>query len=155
WAEAKAAKVNAGPPAEGAIKAPKATPPLWTADQFRGLPKFLSGSFSLTNVREQGAPGSKLYFLIDQKDTPEGPVLCAANATDPDIKSQKAPEAVATLSPGLRLIGTTEDMARPFYFAGDRGQLGVFPPDGKHPVAADVNAYGASIRADGSIGMLV
>jgi hypothetical protein len=149
WAEAAAAKVKGVPP-EGAAAAPKPAVPLFTAEQFKALPKFLSGTFSLANVREETASGAKLHFLIDQKDTSDGPVICTANGTDPVVKCMKAPEAVATMSPGLRLVGTTEDLARPFFFAGDRGQLGIFPPDGKHAIAATV-AYGASARADGSI----
>ncbi len=149
WAEAATAKVK-GTPAADVTPAPKPVTPLFTAEQFRALPKFLSGTFSLANLREEPAPGAKLYFLIDQKDTAEGPVLCTANATDAAVKCLKLPEAVATLSPGLRLIGTTEAMGRPFYFAGDRGQLGIFPPDGKHAIAA-ATTYGASAHADGSI----
>ena len=149
WAEAATVKLK-GTPAPDAPQPPKVAAPMFTAAQFLALPKFLSGNFSLANLREETASGSKLYFLIDQKDTPEGPVLCTANATDAAVKCMKVPEAVATLSPGLRLIGTVEDMARPFYFAGDRGQLGIFPPDGKHAIAASVT-YGASVRADGSI----
>jgi hypothetical protein len=149
WAEAAAVKLKGAPPPD-ALKAPAPPAILYTAAQFRGLPKLLSGSFSLPNVREETASGTKLRFLIDQKDTPEGPVICTATATDPDIKCMKVPEAVSTLSPGLRLIGTTEDAARPFFFAGDRGQLGVFPPDGKHAVTAGVT-YGASAHADGSL----
>jgi hypothetical protein len=155
WAEAKTTQLKATPPGPEGPRAPKAVAPLYTAEQFRGLPRFLSGTFSLANVHEQAAPGGKLYFLIDQKDTQEGPVICAANGTDAEIKCQKVPAAVATLSPGLRLIGTTEDMARPFFFAGDRGQLGVFPPDGAIAIAADVSAYGASVHADGTLGMLL
>jgi hypothetical protein len=157
WTEAATAKVKGTPPTTGsgpgAMLAPKPVTPLFTAEQFRALPKFLSGNFSLASVREETAPGATLYFLVDQKDTPEGPVICTANATDSTVKCQKLPEAVATLSPGLRLIGTTEAMARPFYFAGDRGQLGVFPPDGKHAIAA-ATTYGASAHADGSLGFV-
>ena len=149
WAEAATAKVK-GTVAPGAPVAPKPVVPLFTAEQFRALPKFLSGTFSLPNVREESAPGNTLYFLVDQKDTAEGPVLCTANATDAAVKCMKLPEAVATLSPGLRLIGTTEAMGRPFYYAGDRGQLGIFPPDGKHAIAA-ATTYGASAHADGSL----
>jgi hypothetical protein len=152
WAEAAAAKVKAAPPA-GAALAPKPVTPLFTAEQFKALPKFLSGTFSLANVREEPDPGTALYFLVDQKDTAEGPVLCTANGSDAAVKCLKVPESVATLSPGLRLIGNTEPMARPYYFAGDRGALGVFPPDGKHAVAA-ATTYGASAHADGSLTFL-
>lgn len=149
WVEAAAAKVKGAPPAD-AVAAPKPAVPLFTSEQFRALPKLLSGTFSLANLHEESSPGTRLHFLVDQKDTPEGPVLCTVGPADAAIKCMKVPEAVATLSPGLRLVGTTEDMARPFFFAGDRGQLGIFPPDGKHAIAA-TTAYGASARADGSI----
>ena len=149
WAEASAAKVKGAPPAD-AVAGPKAAVPIFTSEQFRALPRFLSGTFSLNNLHEETSPGTRLHFLVDQKDTPEGPMICTVGATDPAVKCLKVPEAVATLSPGLRLVGTTEDLARPFFFAGDRGQLGIFPPDGRHAIAA-TTAYGASARADGSI----
>src|SRR5262249_25637849 len=81
-------------------------------------------------------------------------VLCTVGPADPAARCTKIPETVATLSPGVRLLGTTEDTARAFYFAGDRGLLGIFPPDGQHAVAA-ATTYGASARADGSIGILI
>lgn len=149
WAEAKNAKVTPAPPA-GAKPGPRAAVPLFSADQLRALPKVLSGGFSLGNLREEGSSGSKIHFLVDQKEMPEGPVLCTASATEATIKCMRVPPTVATLSPGLRLVGSTEDTARPFFFAGDRGQLGIFPPDGKHAIAAAV-AYGASARGDGSV----
>lgn len=149
WAEAKNAKVVAKPPAN-APAAPKAAVPMYTAEQFRSLPKVLSSTFSLGNVREEPSSGAKIHFLVDQKDMPEGPVMCTIAPAEAAIKCVKTPAQVATLSPGLRLVGTTDDGARPFYFAGDRGQLGIFPADGKHAIAAAI-AYGASARADGSI----
>lgn len=157
FAEANNAKLKPAPaagasgtPAAGA--APKAAAPLFSQEQFKSLPKVLSGGFSIANVREGGSPGNKLHFLIDQKDMPEGPVVCTVGASDATLKCMKLPDAVATLSPGLRLLGSTEDAARPFYFAGDRGQLGIFPPDGKHAVAAAVT-LGAAARGDGSIAL--
>jgi hypothetical protein len=153
WAEVATAKIKGAPPAD-APQAPKPVVAQFTGAQFKALPKFLGGNFSLANIREEPAPtGGKLYFVIDQKDTAEGPVFCAVSATDTTVKCQKLPEAVATLSPGVRLIGTTEDTARPFFFTGDRGQLGVFPPDGKHAIA-QATTYGASAHADGSIAFL-
>jgi hypothetical protein len=152
WAEAAKIQLKAQP-APDTPPAPKAAVPLFAGEAFRALPRLLSSNFLLSNVREAPFPGSKIHFLIDQKDMPEGPVICTATATDAAIKCMKLPEAVATLSPGLRLIGTTEDSARPFFFAGDRGQLGIFPPDGKHAIAAGVT-YGAVSRGDGSISFL-
>ena len=57
WAEAKAAQAQGRAPRPTRPEAPKPAAPLYTADQFRGLPKFLSGTFSLANVREEAAPG--------------------------------------------------------------------------------------------------
>jgi hypothetical protein len=149
WAEAATAKLKAAPDAT-APTAPKPAPLLFTAEAFKALPKFLSGTFSFGNVREAPAYGTKLYFLVDQKEMPEGPVLCTAASNEATIHCQRVPPAVATLSPGLRLLGTTDEGARPFYFAGDRGQLGIFPPEGKAAIDATVT-YGASAHADGSL----
>ncbi len=148
-AAATAAKLKAGP-ATDVAPAPKPAAPLFSGEAFASLPKFLSGGFVLSNIQPEPMPGNKVHFLIDQKDTPEGPVLCVAGAADAVIKCQKVPADVATLSPGLRLLGANESSARPFYFAGDRGQLGIFPPEGKKAVAASV-AFGAVARGDGSV----
>lgn len=151
WAEAATAKVAPGTAPSGAPAAPKPGPILYAGEAFRGLPRFLSGNFLLTSVHEEPSPGAaKIRFLIDQKDMPEGPVICTATATEPTVRCMKVPAAAATLSPGLRLVGTTDDGARPFYFAGDRGQMGVFPPEGKAAIAAGVT-LGAVARSDGSL----
>lgn len=134
--------------------APKPAAPLFSSEAFRALPKFLSGSFSLSSVRDVPSNGQKIHFLVDQHDMPEGPVLCTATSTDPSVHCLRVPPAVATLSPGLRLLGTTDDSARPFYFAGDRGQLGIFPPEGRGAIDGAVT-LGASARGDGSIALLL
>ena len=153
YREAAALKLEARP-APDAVPAPRPAAPLFASEAFRALPKLLSGSFSLSSVRDVPSSGQKIHFLIDQHDMPEGPVLCTATATDPSVRCLKVPAAVATLSPGLRLLGTTAEGARPFYFAGDRGQLGVFPPEGKAAIDAAVT-LGASARADGSLALLL
>lgn len=152
WAAAAADKLTlvAVP---NATPAPKVPPVLFAGEALRTMPRFLGATFPLASVREEQAPMNKLRFLIDQKDLPEGPVLCTATSTDTAIRCAKIPETVATMSPGLRLIGTLEPGAQPFFFAGDRGQLGIFPPTGKHAIAASV-AFGAIARADGSIAFL-
>jgi hypothetical protein len=153
YREAAALKLEVKP-APDAVAAPKPAAPLFSSEAFRALPKFLSGSFSLSSVRDMPSSGQKVHFLVDQHDMPEGPVLCTATATDPSVRCLKVPAAVATLSPGLRLLGTTDEGARPFYFAGDRGQLGIFPPEGKAAIDAAVT-LGASARSDGSIALLL
>jgi hypothetical protein len=153
FAEAEKAKVKGAPPADAA-KAPKPATVTLSAEAWSGLPKFASGAFRLANIREESAPGGKkLFFLIDEKESPDGALICTAEASETAVKCMKVPAGAAAFSPGLRLIGTTENGARPFYFAGDRGQLGVFPPDAKGTLATTVT-YGASSRADGSFAYL-
>jgi hypothetical protein len=154
WKEAAAAGLKAGGPAAAASGSPVAAAPKpaapWSGDQFKDLPKFLSGGFSLSALRIEPSPGASIRFLVDQKDLPEGPVSCSVSATDAAIRCGRVPPAAAALSPALRLVGTTDDGARPFLFGGDRGQLGIFSPDGGDKLAAAV-ALGGTAHADGSI----
>ncbi len=152
WAEAEKAKLKGVVPAD-ATKAPKPAVVQITAEAWAALPKFVSGAFRLANVREEPWPGKKLYFLIDEKDSPDGALICTADGSEPAVKCMKVPAAAAAYSPGLRLLGGTEEGARPFYFAGDRGQLGVFPPDAKGTLATTV-VYGAASHKDGSFAFL-
>jgi hypothetical protein len=153
FGEAEKAKVKGAAPAD-AVKAPKPATVLLSAEQWSGLPKFVSGAFRPVNVREETSPGKKLFFLIDEKESPDGALICTAEAGgEAAVKCMKVPAGAAAFSPGLRLIGTTEDGARPFYFAGDRGQLGVFPPGAKGTIATTV-VFGATSRKDGSFAYL-
>lgn len=152
WKEATAAGLKAGAAPAGVTAAP-APATFFTNEQFRELPRFLSGSFSLASVKAEQTVGERITLLVDQKDLPEGPVVCTLGATDTALKCVKVPPAAAKLSPGLRLVGTVEQGARPFLFAGDRGQLGIFPPEGGDKVAA-APALGATARADGSLWVL-
>jgi hypothetical protein len=118
---------------------------------FAALPKLLSGNFTLASVfADASNEGGKLYLLVDAKDAASGPALCTATGAEAQMQCMKVPAAAAALSPGLRLVGTTDAKARPFYFAGDHGSLGIFPPDGKDKVGA-VKTLGAIARADGSL----
>lgn len=150
WADAKASNLKlSATPAKGPV-APAVASVIFTRDQFAAVPKFLSGNFVLSDVREQASSAPpRLRFLIDSKDAAGGPALCTAAPGDTTIKCVKVPAEPAKMSPGLSLGGSTEDRAQPFYFAGDRGQLGIFPPNGDKIVAAVVSP-GAVSRADGS-----
>jgi hypothetical protein len=153
WKDAAAIKLVAGAAPADVTPAPKAATPVFNAEAFRALPHLQSGSYTLANVHGQPFAGNKVHFLIDRKESAEGPLLCTATATEPSLHCMRVPPAVATLSPGLGLVGTTDDAARPFFFAGDRGQMGIFPPDGKAAIAGTI-AYGASARGDGSLNLL-
>ena len=149
WTDAKASGLKAGAAPKGPV-APAAANVVFTREAFGAVPKFLSGNFVLGDVREQASSAPpKLRFLVDSKDASGGPALCTVAPTDTTIRCVKVPAEPAKMSPGLSLAGTTEDRAQPFYFAGDRGQLGIFPPNGDKIVAAAVSP-GAVSRADGS-----
>ncbi|MEZ4312934.1 MAG: hypothetical protein R3F14_33345 [Polyangiaceae bacterium] len=154
WADAAKSGLKMG----GAAKGPAAPAPASVAlsrEAFAAIPKFLSGNFLLSDVREQGSSAPpKVRFLIDSKDAAGGPALCTAAPGDTTVRCVKVPAEAAKMSPGLSLVGTTEDRAQPFYFAGDRGQLGIFPPNGDKIIGAGVS-LGAVSRADGSFLALV
>lgn len=133
----------------GVPAAPKPLPALLSPEAFAKAPIFLSGKFSLATVRPEPTTGKQLRFLIDDKNAPEGPLSCSwTGGAGKSVVCQKVP-AVAQKSPGLTLLGTTEEGARPFFFAGERGKEGVFPPDGRDKVAA-FPVVTATARADGS-----
>lgn len=148
WADATKGGLKRG----AAPKGPMAPAPANVAlsrEAFTAIPRFLSGNFLLGDLREQASSAPpKVRFLVDSKDAAAGPALCTAAPGDATIRCVKVPAEVAKMSPGLSLAGTTEDRAQPFYFAGDRGQLGIFPPTGDKIVAAAVSP-GAVSRADG------
>ena len=134
----------------GVPTAPKPLPALLSPEAFAKAPVFLSGKFALATVRPEPTAWKQLRFLIDDKNAPEGPLSCSwTGGAGKSVTCAKVPPAVAQKSPGLTLLGTTDEGARPFFFAGERGKEGVFPPDGRDKVAA-LAMVTASARADGS-----
>jgi hypothetical protein len=166
WGEAKTAglrfdkaapagSAGAAPGTPELAPAPRPAEPMSDKD-FRALPKLLSGNFTLSAVRPEPFPGAIVHFVVDQQDMPDGPHACTIVASDEKIRCSKIPAAAAKLSPGLRLMGTLEPKAKPFYFAGDKGQSGVFRPEGGEQVSpSSMGAVtGASGRASGALFML-
>lgn len=148
WADAKKGNIKPGAAAKGPA-APAAANVVFAREAFAAIPRFLSGNFLLGDIREQASSAPpKVRFLVDSKDAAAGPALCTVTPTDATVRCVKVPAEAAKMSPGLSLGGSTEDRAQPFYFAGDRGQLGIFPPSGDKSVAAAVSP-GAVSRADG------
>jgi hypothetical protein len=141
-------------PAGDAPAAPKPATVLFPYESFKQLPKLVDGSFGLASLKPETSPAARLRMLIDQKDLNAGPLLCAAQQTDTTVRCAKVPDAAAKLSPGIGLFGAIEEKARPYLFAGDRGQLGIFAPDAKDKLVARL-AIGATSRADGSLLLLV
>jgi hypothetical protein len=158
FAEAAAQKLEGKASGDGP-KAPKPAAAKFTADELAELPTLPAGSFRLPMLREEPQPGGKIYFLVDENGTKSGPQLCAVTPADAAVSCLKLPAPAAALSPNLQLFGTTDDGARPFYFAGERGKAGVFPPDAKAPLAlgtggAQPSLMGASAHKDGSLAVL-
>jgi hypothetical protein len=149
WADAAKLNLKAGTIPDAA-PAPKPVSPL-SDDAFKALPKFLSGTFTLGSIHPAFAGGS-LQLVIDQQDFTDGPQVCTIGQ-DGQARCRKAPAAAAKLSPGLRLEGSVDEGAKPFLFAGDHGQLGMFRPENGEQVAA-VYVEGASSRKDGSASVL-
>lgn len=146
WADAAKAKLAAAA-APGTAAAPKPAAALGY-EAFQAVPKFLSGSFSVSSVRH-GAHEPTATFVIDQPDLPGGPHLCAAGATG-NARCSKVAAAATKLSPGLRLIGHVDEGARPYLFAGDHGQSGILRPDTGEPVSSAF-VLGARSAKDGSL----
>jgi hypothetical protein len=149
WADATKAGLKAGAIPD-AVPAPKPASPL-SDDAFKALPKFLSGTFTLNSVHPAFAGGS-LQIVIDQQDFTDGPQVCGISS-EGQARCRKAPAAAAKLSPGLHLEGSVDEGAKPYLFAGDHGQLGMFRPENGEQVAA-VYVEGASSRKDGSASVL-
>lgn len=148
WADAGEAKIKLGAPKS---TAPKPAVPALSREALAAAPKLLSGNFALSNVRDETSSSGRARFLIDQKEAMEGPAMCTLDGET--LRCTKVPGPAAKLSPGLSFVGTVEDRALPFFFAGDRGQLGIFPPNGKEAVQSIV-AFGSVARADGSLFLL-
>jgi len=149
WGDARKSGLKLGGAPKGPV-APAAANVVFGREAFAAVPRFLSGNFVLGDVHDPSSSAPpKVRFLVDSKDAAGGPALCTATPADTTIRCVKVPAEPAKMSPGLHLVGTTEDRAQPFYFAGDRGQLGIFPPNGDKIVAAAVSP-GAVARADGA-----
>lgn len=147
WKEAEKLGLKAGPAPAGVKPPAKVERPTWTSEQFKELPRALSGAFSMTNVRPDPVVMSRAGFVVDQKDVPEGPVHCSAGPADTGLRCVRLPPASLALSPGLRPFGTFEDGKKPLFVAGDRGSTGIFSPDGEK--VASVALMGAWLRDDG------
>jgi hypothetical protein len=151
--DAEAVGMKAAPAAAGSVPPPPPAASAWTSDTLKDKPRLLGSGFPLSAIKPEPATSARVAFVVDQKDVPEGPVFCSVGPTDAALRCQRLPAAVAAMVPGVRLVGTTEEGARPFYFAGDRGAGGVFPPEGGEKVTAAIT-HGGDARPDGSLFLL-
>jgi hypothetical protein len=154
WKAASTSKLG-DPPAAADPSTPKAVAPLFARAAFEAQPRPL-GDFALAALRSELSPSARLRFLVDDRSTPTGPVLCHDQAGAPGSLGCKALHAdVAKLSPGLRLLGTTVDSgSAPLLFAGERGRGGVFR-DLSAAVVQGPSVLGATALDGGRVRLLV
>jgi len=150
WKTVGAAKMSVKP--GNSASAPKPVAPLLGDGAFAGAGSF-SGDFALSNVKLDPAPSANLRFVVDDRNLKGGSLVCAASGVPVTLSCERVSTDVATSSPGLSLFGTTDVNARPWVFAGDRGQLGIYRPSGT--LALKGPALGASVGVDDSAWILV
>jgi len=151
WKDAALAQLKSAP--SSTESTPKPASALFTREGFQ-RPSGLKGEFALSNLRPDLSPGTELRFLVDDKALEGGAVLCAIDGVKPALACSHLPPEVAKLTPGLSLLGTTDEGGAPWIFAGERGQLGIFRPAGTSALTGAI-AYGAAAHKDGSMSLLV
>ena len=119
--------------------------------------RLVSPQTTLAGVHASPFTDTTLRFIVDEKDSPVGPVSCAIAPGEKEISCARIPAPAAQASPALRMWGTTNDKAHALAFAGDRGKSGIFDAvTGARIVdKLEYGAYGATSLADGALAYLV
>lgn len=153
WKAAAAAKLT-DPPAAASASTPKPATPLFPRTAFDAQPRPF-GDFALGALRAELSPSSRIRFLIDDRSTELGPLLCRDEpGSSTSLSCKVLGPDVAKLSPGLRLLGTTVDAgAFPLLFAGEHGKGGVFR-DLASPVLQGSTVLGATALDGGRVRIL-
>lgn len=117
----------------------------------------LARETTLASVHKAPFSEPALRFVIDDKDVPAAPAVCLLAPGQSEIVCRRVPAPAASLSPALRLWGTTEEHAHPFVFAGVRGKMGIFDAESGARISdrLEYGAYGASSLNDGTFAFLV
>ncbi len=155
WRDADKMKLVAQP--GSAVTAPPKPAHAIAVDSLPLGSKLLSQGFSLSSLHTEFSAGQTLRFLIDEKDTKEGPTLCEMAPKEKSLRCKAIPAPAAKMSPALRLWGTTEEGAAPLVFVGDHGRDGIYRSDTGALVENKLTygAYGIHARKDGSYAMLI
>lgn len=119
--------------------------------------RLVSPQTTLAGVHASPFTDTTLRLIIDEKDSPVGPVTCAIAPGEHEISCAKVPAPAALASPALRMWGTTNDNAHVLAFAGDRGKSGIFDATTGRRIVdkLEYGAYGATSLADGGLAYLV
>jgi hypothetical protein len=135
-------------------------PPRATPMTLATLPKearMFGEPITLAGVHRSPFGDETPRFIVDDSAFTKGPVVCELTETPAAFVCTKVPPPAATMSPALRLWGTTAPGVKPFVFAGERGKSGIYRSDtGERLVdRLEYGAYGATALDDGSLGYLV
>jgi hypothetical protein len=151
WKDAKSAGLDAKP--ANPASCPKPAAVLLTTEAM-SEPSGLAGDFALASIKTEPVPTRNVRFVVADAALGSGPVVCSASGTPTTLVCAHVGREAAADAPGLSLIGTTDPVAHPWIFAGDRGQLGVFRPSGTIGFRGEP-VYGATVEADDSAWLLV
>jgi hypothetical protein len=146
WAEAKT--IGLTPRAAGDVKAPPAPVEALTLDALEAVPPLAKKAFALDTIFAERVPAGVLRLLATSKDLPDAPLLCTFAEGGQSARCEKPPAPVLAASKDLRLLGSTEDAARPLFFADKRGDGGIFRGDTGEKLLA-LFSVGGFARADG------
>ncbi|MDB5216256.1 MAG: hypothetical protein JWO86_4183 [Myxococcaceae bacterium] len=155
FAKAKASALDGEREAD--VKGPPATPNAPTLAMLSHEARLVSPQTTLAGVHASPFTDTTLRLIVDEKDSPAGPMSCAIAPGEKEISCAKIPAPAAHASPALRMWGTTNDKAHVLAFAGDRGRSGIFDAvTGARIVEKlEYGAYGATSLADGGLAYLV
>ncbi|APR84580.1 Hypothetical protein A7982_09929 [Minicystis rosea] len=146
WDESK--KIGLAPKVGGDVKAPPAAVETLTLDGLEAVPALSKKAFALDTVFAERVPAGVLRVIATSKDLPDAPLVCTFGEAAASGHCEKPPAPVLSASRDLRLLGSTEDEAKPLLFADKRGDGGIFRGDSGEKVGGLFSVGGFS-RKDG------
>lgn len=146
WEQAGRLGIHAGP--AGDVSAPPAPVEALNLDALEGVAPIAKKAFALDTVFSERVPGGALRLIATSKDLPDGPLLCEFPEGAASGHVSELPAPVLAVSKDIRLLGSTEDDARPLLFADKRGDGGIFRSDSGEKLTA-IFSYGGFTRRDG------
>ena len=155
FAKAKAASLDGEREAD--VKAPVMAAKVPALAMLPAEARLVSPQTTLAGVHASPFTDTTLRFIVDEKESPAGPVSCAIAPGEKEISCTKIPAPAAQASPALRMWGTTNGNAHALAFAGDRGKSGIYDAvTGARLVEKlEYGAYGATSLEDGSLAYLL
>jgi hypothetical protein len=148
WDEA--AKIHLAPKAGADVKLPPEPVDALDLDALAATPPLAKAAFALDTVFSERVPASVLRVIATSKDLPDAPLVCTFPDGAPSGHCEKPPAPVLAASKDLRLLGSTDDEAKPLFFADKRGDGGIFRGDTGEKISTSFS-YGGLSRKDGFV----